>query len=52
MTSSSLNLSNELLVGEILKRASHRSPNEEAFVFNDKRITYKELDERATRFTN
>lgn len=49
MTSSSLNLSNELLVGEILKRASHRSPNEEAFVFNDKRITYKELDVRATR---
>lgn len=49
MTSSSLNLSNELLVGEILKRTSHRSPDVEAFVFNETRITYKELDERATK---
>src|SRR5690625_4176251 len=48
MTSSSLKLSNQLLVGEVLKRASHRSPNQEAFVFNDQRITYRELDNRAT----
>lgn len=49
MTSSSLNLSSKQLVGEILKRTSHKSPDSDAFIFNDNRITYKELDERATK---
>lgn len=48
MTSSSLQLSNYLLVGEILKRASHRTPHLDAFVLNDQRITFQQLDERAT----
>lgn len=48
MASSTLQLANKLLVGEILKRTSHRTPHAEAFVFNDKRITFQELDERAT----
>ena len=48
MTTSTFQLSSQLLVGELLKRATHKTPNREAFVFGEKRITYKELDHRAT----
>lgn len=48
MTTSTFQLSSQLLVGELLKRATHKTPNREAFVFGEKRITYKELDNRAT----
>lgn len=48
LTTSLLSLSSQLLVGEMLKRAAHRGPNLEAFVFGDTRLTFKEMDERAT----
>lgn len=48
MTSSSLGLSNYLLVGELLKRAAHKGPNMEAYVFENERVTYKQMDEKAT----
>ena len=48
MTSSSLGLSSYLLVGELLKRASHKTPDIEAYVFDDERVTYKQMDDNAT----
>ncbi|PWA09202.1 acyl-CoA synthetase [Pueribacillus theae] len=48
MTTSSLLLSRQLLIGEQLKRATHKTPNKEAFIFEDKRLTYQEIDDRAT----
>lgn len=48
MTTSSLQLSNELLIGEILKRTAHRSPDHVAFIFKERHITFQELNERAT----
>lgn len=48
MTSSSLHLSRQLLVGEILKRTTHKTPEMEAYVFEDERVTYGELDNKAS----
>src|SRR5690625_2927179 len=48
MTTSSLALSNKLLVGEIVKRASHRAENDLAFSFKGEEITFQQLDDRAT----
>src|SRR5699024_3319722 len=49
MTTSTLNLSQELLVGEVLKRTSHRFDNRIAFKCDDQSITFGEVDERATK---
>ncbi|RLL46859.1 long-chain-fatty-acid--CoA ligase [Oceanobacillus piezotolerans] len=49
MTSSSLNLSSQLLVGEMLKRATHKTPHAEAYVYQEQRVTFKEIDERSTK---
>src|SRR5699024_9566586 len=38
----------QLLVGEIVKRAAHRSPNHIAFKFNEDEISFQQLDNRAT----
>lgn len=48
MTTSTLKLSGQLLVGEMVKRASHRAPNELAFVYEDQKVTFKEFDEKVT----
>src|SRR5699024_6928608 len=48
MTTSSLVLSNKLLVGEVLKRASHQSGEKIAFSFRGQDITFQQLDDRAT----
>lgn len=49
LTTSSLHLSSQHLIGEMLKRAAHRSPDREAFVYGEKRLTHKQMDERATQ---
>lgn len=48
MTTSSLHLSTQLLVGELIKRASHRAAEMEGYVFGDIRMTHRAMDERAT----
>lgn len=40
MTSSSLQLSSQFIVDELLKRASHQSPHKEAFVYGNERRTF------------
>lgn len=46
MTSTSLALSRQLLVGELIRRAAHKSPKNEAFVYGDTRVTYEEFEKR------
>ncbi|MGG1674361.1 class I adenylate-forming enzyme family protein [Neobacillus sp. NRS-1170] len=41
-------LSQELLISEALKYAAHSNPKKEAFVDQDKRVTYEQLLNRAT----
>lgn len=48
MTTSSFELSQQLLIGELLKRARHRTPDREAFICGDVRLTYRQMDDRAT----
>jgi len=48
MTSTTLSLSRQLLLGEQLKRASHIDPHREAFIYKDQRLTYQQIDDRAT----
>ncbi|MCR1832960.1 long-chain fatty acid--CoA ligase [Oceanobacillus caeni] len=49
MTSSSLTLSNQLLVGEMLKRATHKTPRAEAYVYEEEQVTFEEIDVRASK---
>ncbi|WP_078428094.1 acyl-CoA synthetase [Alkalihalobacterium alkalinitrilicum] len=49
MSSSTLMLSRQQLVGETLKRAAHQSPHKDAFVYEGKRVTYQQMDERASQ---
>ncbi|MFC4024074.1 long-chain fatty acid--CoA ligase [Oceanobacillus longus] len=49
MTSSSLNLSSQMLVGEMLKRATHKTPHNEAYVFENRRVTFEEMDKNASK---
>lgn len=46
MTSSSLQMSRQLLVGELIRRAAHKTPNQLAFIYENKKITYLELEKR------
>ena len=46
MTTSNLQLSRSLLVGEKVRRAAHQVPNKEAFVFGDVRCTYGQLEKK------
>lgn len=46
MTTSSLQMSRQLLVGELIRRVAHKTPNQEAFIYGDQRLTYLELEER------
>ncbi|MGG0177207.1 class I adenylate-forming enzyme family protein [Gottfriedia acidiceleris] len=41
-------LSQQLLIGQALKYAAHYNPNKEAFVYQEKRVTYQQLLNRAT----
>ncbi|MDE5414522.1 acyl-CoA synthetase [Alkalihalobacterium chitinilyticum] len=49
MSSSTLVLSRQQLVGECLKRAAQQSPNSDAFVCEGIRVTYQQMDERASQ---
>lgn len=46
MTTSNLQLSRSLLVGEKVKRAAHQVPNKEAFICADVRCTYGQLEKK------
>ncbi len=48
MSTSSLELSRQLLVGELVKRAAHKSPNRLAYIHKDEKRTFKQIDERAS----
>lgn len=50
MTTSSLSLSRQLLVGELLKRAAHKSPDKTAFVYHDQERTFRDMETRAKQF--
>ncbi|PQD97099.1 acyl-CoA synthetase [Pradoshia eiseniae] len=47
MTTSSLHLSRSLLIGEHLRRSAHKAPDKEAYIFGEKRLTYRQTEERA-----
>lgn len=47
MTTSSLALSRQLLVGELLRRAAHKSPNKTAFIYNDDQRTFIDMEGHA-----
>ncbi len=49
MTTSSLFASSQLLVGELLKRATHRSSFMDAFKYEEETLTFQELDQRASQ---
>ena len=44
--------SRQLLLGEMLARNARKCPDLEAIIFRDKRIRYRELDERVNRLAN
>lgn len=46
MTTASINLSRQLLVGELIRRGAHNVPNQVAFIYENERVTYKQLEER------
>lgn len=46
MTTTSINMSRQLLVGELIRRGSHNTPNQIAFVYENERITYQQLERR------
>jgi fatty-acyl-CoA synthase len=45
-------MSRELLLGEMLARNARKCPDLEGVIFRDKRIRYRELDERVNRLAN
>jgi fatty-acyl-CoA synthase len=47
-----LDLSRQLVLGEVLARWARKTPDREAFVFNDKRYTYSQFNERVNRLAN
>jgi acyl-CoA synthetase (AMP-forming)/AMP-acid ligase II len=44
--------SRQLLLGEMLARNARKCPDQEAIIFREKRIRYRELDERVNRLAN
>ncbi len=46
MTTSSLQMSQQLLVGELVRRQAHKIPNQLAFIYGNERITYLELEKK------
>ncbi len=47
-----MELSKQLVIGEVLARWARRMPEKEAVVFQEKRLTYNELNERVNRLAN
>ena len=45
-------MSRQLLLGEMLARNARKCPDVEGIIFRDKRVTYRELDERVNRLAN
>ncbi|RJR40951.1 MAG: long-chain-fatty-acid--CoA ligase [Desulfobacteraceae bacterium] len=45
-------MSRQLLLGEMLARNARKCPDVEGVIFKDRRITYRELDERVNRLAN
>ena len=41
MTTSTIHISRQLLVGELVRRAAHKTPDALAFVYEDEKINYK-----------
>lgn len=50
MTTSSLYSASQLLVGELIKRASHKDPDHDGYVFGNERMTHLQMDRKATQF--
>ena len=46
MTTTSIQMSRQLLVGELIRRQAHKIPNQIAFIYGDERITYLELEKK------
>lgn len=38
-----------MLIGEQLKRATHREPDREAFIYENQRVTYRKMDYQASQ---
>lgn len=47
-----IGISKQLVLGEMLTRWARKTPQKEAIVFKEKRLTYKQLNERANRLAN
>jgi acyl-CoA synthetase (AMP-forming)/AMP-acid ligase II len=47
-----MQISKELVVGELIARWARRTPDKEILVFENKRVTYKEIDNRINRMAN
>ena len=47
-----LDLSRQLVLGEVLARWARKTPDTEAFVFKDKRYTYSQFNDRVNRLAN
>jgi acyl-CoA synthetase (AMP-forming)/AMP-acid ligase II len=47
-----MELSKQLVIGEVIARWAKITPDLEALVYKDKRFTFKELDERVNRLAN
>jgi len=50
--SSQLELSKQLVLGEVLARQARKSPEKEAFVFKDKSLSYAQFNQRVNREAN
>lgn len=46
LTSTSIGMSRQLLLGELIRRGAHKTPDMVAFVYENERLTYKQLEER------
>ncbi len=46
LTTTSLQMSRQLLLGELVRRGAHKTPNVLAFVYENEKVTYKQLEER------
>lgn len=47
-----MDLSRQLILGEVLARWARKTPDREALVFKDKRYTYSQFNERVNRLAN
>lgn len=47
-----MSIPREYFLGDLLSRSARKFPNKTSVVFGDKRLTYKEVDDRANAFAN